>query len=126
MNALIMIRFACISILFVSASLQAAEPMRVTFSGVPGPYTVERWKTDWPGCEFEDGVKEGNLSVMEQDARKWLRVSYVTGQIGPEKNGAGWRFPIGRVRLTVTLACGRRRSRGETLQRAIQRTTRSV
>ena len=95
MNALIMIRFACISILFVGTFLSAAEPLRLTFSGVPGPYTVERWKKDWPGCGFEDGVKEGHVSVVEHDARKWLRVSYAVGQIGPEKNGAGWRFPLG-------------------------------
>lgn len=90
------IRIAAAAILFFAASLFAAEPMRLHFAGGAGPYTVERWKHDWPGCEWEDGVKEGHVSVVAHDEKNWLRVNYAIGQIGPEKCGAGWRFPIGR------------------------------
>lgn len=76
-------------------SLHAAEPLTVTFRGAPGPYTVERWKQDWPGCGFQDGIKEGHASLVRRDNANWLRVTYAVGQIGPEKGGVGWRWPIG-------------------------------
>jgi hypothetical protein len=40
-------------------------------------------------------VHEGNVSVVARDDKNWLRVNYAAGEIGPEKCGAGWRFPIG-------------------------------
>ncbi|MCC6354673.1 MAG: hypothetical protein IT577_12360 [Verrucomicrobiae bacterium] len=70
-------------------------PVSVAIQGCEGPYTVERWRQDWPGCEFEGGVKEGHLQVTERDGVKWLRVNYAPGQIGPELCGAGWRWPFG-------------------------------
>lgn len=71
-------------------------PLSVTISGEAGPYTKERWKADWPGCEFEGGIKEGRVAVIERDALKWLRVNFAVGKIGPEEGGAGWRLPMGR------------------------------
>jgi len=82
----------------------------VVFAGPTGPYTVERWKRDWPGCDWQDGVKEGNLSVIEREGRFRLRVDYRVGEIGPGKNGAGWRFPIGRresAELSYTVRFGK-------------------
>jgi hypothetical protein len=76
---------------FVSA---AELPRPVVISALPGPYTVDDWKRDWPGCEFQDGVAEGHVSVRKEGEIPWLRVSFTPGQIGPEKGGAGWRFPI--------------------------------
>ena len=74
----------------------AAElPISVMLSGKDGAYSEEHWKQDWPGCEFEDGIKEGHVSLKERDGSKWLRVNYAIGGIGPEKGGAGWRWPIG-------------------------------
>ena len=82
--------------LFLALNLQAAElPIAVTLSGVDGDYTVERWKLDWPGCEFEGGIKEGRVQIKERAGVKWLRVNYHVGGIGPEQGGAGWRWPIG-------------------------------
>ena len=84
-------------LLFTAAfSLQAADlPITVALNGADGDYTVERWKMDWPGCEFEDGIKEGHVQVkVREDGQKWLRVNYAVGGIGPEKGGAGWRWPI--------------------------------
>ena len=76
--------------------LQAAGPRVVEFRGPPGPYTLERWKQDWPGCGFQDGIKEGHAAVVQHDdGGNWLRVSYAVGQIGPEKGGVGWRWPVG-------------------------------
>jgi hypothetical protein len=72
-----------------------AEEFAVRLSGEPGPYTLERWKRDWPGCEFQDGIKEGHASVVRRGEDNWLRVTYAVGGIGPEKGGVGWRFPIG-------------------------------
>lgn len=76
--------------------VRAEPPARITLGGQPGIYAVEQWKRDWPGCEFEDGVKHGRISLTEHDGGRWLRVAYSVGQIGPEKNGAGWRYPFGQ------------------------------
>ena len=89
-----MIRIALAAIVFAVAAF-SAEPVQIRFSGQPGPYSVERWKKDWPGCEWEDGVHEGHVSMVERDSKNWLRVTYAVGEIGPEKCGCGWRFPIG-------------------------------
>ena len=71
--------------------------IEVKLTGEPGPYTVEHWKKDWPGCEFEDGIKEGHASLVKDEAgAPWLRVTYSVGKIGPEQCGVGWRWPIGK------------------------------
>ena len=96
-----------LSLLALTASLHAAElPISVRLSGTDGDYTEQRWKQDWPGCEFEDGVKEGHVQLKEKDGQKWLRVNYAVGAIGPEKGGTGWRWPIGKhhsAQLSYTL-----------------------
>lgn len=96
MSSRMMIRLAAAAIAIFSSTIVAAEPLRIAISGEPGPYTVERWKHDWPGCEWEDGVKEGHVSTTKHDGKNWLRVDYAVGQIGPEKCGCGWRYSIGR------------------------------
>jgi hypothetical protein len=86
-------------LIFTAAfSLHAADlPITVALSGADGDYTVERWKMDWPGCEFEDGINEGHVQLkVREDGQKWLRVNYAVGGIGPEQGGAGWRWPIGK------------------------------
>jgi hypothetical protein len=82
-------------ICLVSIHLASAAdlPWNVTISGELGPYTKERWKADWPGCEFEGGIKEGRVMVTEGQR---LRVNFALGQIGPEAGGAGWRMPFGK------------------------------
>lgn len=95
-----------ISLLFVYTLNAADLPIKVTLSAEPGAYTVERWKQDWPGCEFQDGIKEGHVSLKERDGVKWLRVNYAVGGIGPEQGGTGWRWPIGKheaAELSYTL-----------------------
>lgn len=75
----------------------AAElPTAITFSGDLGEYTLPQWKRDWPGCQFQDGVTERRVSLHEQDAIRWLRVTCRAGEIGPAEGGAGWRWPFGR------------------------------
>jgi hypothetical protein len=82
-------------IFLVSIHLASAAdlPLSVTISGELGPYTKERWKADWPGCEFEGGIKEGRVMVTEGQR---LRVNFAIGKIGPEEGGAGWRMPFGK------------------------------
>jgi hypothetical protein len=96
---LVMTRFTvsliCLWLVVVSPLQGLDLPVRVTLGGSPGAYAVADWKRDWPGCAFEDGVKEGHVSLLKQAGVPWLRVGYVPGQIGPEKGGAGWRWPIG-------------------------------
>ncbi len=82
----------CLAILAPAADL----PLAITLPGKQGPYTQERWKADWPGCEFEGGIKEGRVSVMQHSDTNWLRVNFSPGKIGPEEGGAGWRWPVGR------------------------------
>lgn len=83
--------------LLAAFNLHATDlPITVALSGADGDYTVERWKLDWPGCEFQDGINEGHVQMKERDGLKWLRVNYAVGGIGPEKGGAGWRWPIGK------------------------------
>ena len=82
-------------IFLVSIHLASAAdlPWSVTIAGELGPYTKERWKADWPGCEFEGGIQEGRVMVTEGQK---LRVNFALGQIGPEAGGAGWRMPFGK------------------------------
>jgi hypothetical protein len=93
---------ACMRVLvfFLFASLQAIVaadlPLTVTLAGQPGGYTIKRWKNDWPGCEFEGGIAQGRVAIVERDAVPWLRVNFAVGKIGPEEGGAGWRMPFGK------------------------------
>lgn len=79
-----------------TASLTADDAIAVKLSGEPGPYTVEHWKKDWPGCEWEDGIMEGHASLVSHEGNNRLRINYAIGQIGPEKCGVGWRWPFGK------------------------------
>lgn len=76
--------------------LLATEPLAILLTGPDGPYTTGRWKADWPGCEWQDGIAEGNASLVTRGSEKRLRVDYRVGEIGPEKNGVGWRYPVER------------------------------
>lgn len=80
----------------VTFCFAADLPFDVVINGQTGPYNQERWKRDFPGCEFEGGVKEGRCAVTENAGLKWLRVNFAVGKIGPEEGGAGWRMPFGR------------------------------
>jgi len=78
------------------AICQAAEPAQsVVIAGEAGAYTVARWKADWPGCEYEDGVNAGRVSVVRREAENALRITCKAGEIGPASGGAGWRWPCG-------------------------------
>ncbi len=79
----------------LNPALASEWPRTVEFPGVAGTYTAARWKSDWPGCRYEDGVAEGRVSVHSRDGRNWLRVTCVPGQVGPARGGAGWRWPVG-------------------------------
>lgn len=70
--------------------------MRVDLSGGPGAYGLDLWRRDWPGCAFEGGIREGRVERVDDPGRRWLRVNYAPGGIGPERGGAGWRLPLGR------------------------------
>jgi hypothetical protein len=59
--------------------------------GSIGVCSVNTWKKNFPGCQFEDGVSEGRLELVEQDKRLCWRVTCKTGGIGPERGGVGWR-----------------------------------
>lgn len=78
------------------AVVEAAEPIAIHFSGSPGAYGVSVWKHDWPGCEYEDGVEEGRVTLATRDGVKFLRVAYTPGAIGPDKNGVSWRWPFAK------------------------------
>jgi len=83
-------------LLALATSLHADPLFTFPFSGKPGPYTVEQWKKDWPGCEYEDGLAEGRGALVTRENKSWLRVLYPKGSIGADNGGAGWRFPFGR------------------------------
>ena len=81
-------------------TLQVSVPPKV------GICTVKTWKNAWPGCRYEDGVKERHLSVVDTPNGNAFRVDYALGQIGPEKGGVGWRYPLPRsntVELNYTV-----------------------
>lgn len=84
------------------AQNSVAQTIIVTPSGDNGRCSVASWKRDWPNCKFEDGVKEGHLSIVSRDDKKCFRVDYAVGEIGPEEGGIGWRFPIAQ-RQSATL-----------------------
>jgi len=70
----------------------AAElgPLRPQTDG-PG-YTVADWRRDWPGCEYEDGVTAGRVSIARAEGIRWWRITCAPGRIGPAEGGAGWRW----------------------------------
>ena len=73
-----------------------SEPLYLfDFGGESGSYTVERWKKDWPGCEYEDGLAEGRGSLVMREGTPWLRVLYPKGSHGADAGGVGWRFSFG-------------------------------
>lgn len=67
---------------------------QLTPAGDPGLCSVQTWRSNWPGCEFEDGVSEGHLFLWRQDFETSWRVLCAPGQIGPERGGVGWRWPV--------------------------------
>ena len=88
-------RISCVAFLALLArSGDGQEIHRVSPKSDPGVCTVDQWKRDWPGCRYEDGVSEGHLSVVRTGGGKAYRVDYAVGEIGPEKGGIGWRYPI--------------------------------
>ena len=88
-------RFSLFLLLPAAAISAGAADLQIKFSGPAGPYAVEQWKKDWPGCGWQDGIEEGNVSLVEREGTRYLRVDYRPGEIGPEDNGCGWRFPVG-------------------------------
>lgn len=92
-----MIRDA-ICFLLCAVTLQAQSLLDIHLGGKAGQvYSVTQWKKDWPGCEFEDGVKEGRVTLIRHGQEPWLRVLYPAGSHGSDAGGAGWRCPFGRV-----------------------------
>ncbi|MEC9093699.1 MAG: hypothetical protein VX438_13380, partial [Planctomycetota bacterium] len=85
--------FAQAITLFAQA-INGQEIHRISPNANPGICTVSQWKQDWPGCRYEDGVSEGHLSIVKTKKGKAYRVDYAIGEIGPEKGGIGWRYPI--------------------------------
>ncbi|TDU81506.1 hypothetical protein EI77_00816 [Prosthecobacter fusiformis] len=96
-------------LLTVAAAFGAELPLTVSLSGEPGVYSKAQWKKDWPGCGFEGGIEPGRVTLVNAGKDSALRVNFAPGQIGPEKGGAGWRWPVGRhegAELSYTLRFG--------------------
>lgn len=88
-------RFELVLVLAVLVRPSYGEDLhRISPGSTVGVCTVEQWKQDWPGCRYEDGVSEGHLSVVSTESGNAYRVDYIKGEIGPEKGGVGWRYPI--------------------------------
>lgn len=88
-----------ISCISSARSVHAAESRPSPWRSLPpmgaaGPCSVETWKKNWPGCEFEDGVKEGHLSLVQWGDGLGWRIAFPPGGIGPEMGGVGWRWPL--------------------------------
>ncbi len=73
---------------------QEQYPLEISLSGPAGAYDLKRWKQDWPGCKYEDGISEGRVALVESSNLKWLRVNCRANEIGPAQGGIGWRRPI--------------------------------
>jgi hypothetical protein len=86
-----------LAVLCTSAiAAESGKSPTVRLGGRPGLYSVEQWRRDWPGCEFEAGVAEKRVTLTERDGVRWLRVAFQPGAIGPDDNGAGCRAPFKR------------------------------
>ncbi len=83
-----------LSIVAACSALSDEFPLEVALTGQAGSYDVKRWKQDWAGCKFEDGIAEGHASLIQDMGRNWLRITCAPNQIGPEKGGIGWRWPF--------------------------------
>lgn len=82
-------------LLITWTSLAAELPVKIMLSGEHGIYTKTQWKKDWPGCGFEGGIAPGRVELVKTEASSALRVNFKPGEIGPERGGAGWRWPMG-------------------------------
>ncbi len=82
--------------LSIASSVAATEAVQVELAGEAGPYQVLTWKKQWPGCEYEDGVKEGRFTLVEKAGGQWLRAFFPQGAVGPNEGGGGWRMPFAR------------------------------
>ena len=91
-------RSLALLVLVVATAALASDSNKILIkpTGPVGPCSVAQWKADWPGCEWGDGVKQGRLSTVERGGGKLFHVDYTVGEIGPEKGGISWRYPIGR------------------------------
>lgn len=89
-----MLVFCCTG--FACFTAAGELPVSVTLSGEQGLYHKADWKKDWPGCEFEGGIAPGRVELVKNGKETSLRVNFAPGQIGPEKGGAGWRWPFGK------------------------------
>lgn len=87
--------FTIAFLLLCSLSLHAIEWQPIVLKASAGPYTKAQWKADWPGCEYENGVSEGHVSLVKDGDVSWLRVEYPKGSFGGPSGGAGWRYPLG-------------------------------
>lgn len=95
-------RLAMLALLAAQAAWGHA-PTRADDSGVrciapvgpPGTCSVTQWRSAWPGCAYEDGVSERRLSVVQDGDDLGFRIDYALGEIGPDRGGVGWRYPIG-------------------------------
>jgi hypothetical protein len=87
-----------ISIAIALAFAPAPAWTALDFGKEPGPYTVAAWKAGWPGCEYEDGVKEGRFAIVVTDGVPWLRTTYPKGSYRPDDGGGGWRYPLPKVK----------------------------
>ena len=90
------LRVSLCAVISAASARAADEPFTIALGGVAGPYSVQQWKSDWPGCEYEDGVKHGRVSLVDRERKSFLHVAFAVGEVGPEKNGAGWRYPFGK------------------------------
>jgi len=95
-----MIKIVLIATIFIQASAthcRGEEPRtwhEVEPQGPEGLCSVETWKTNFPGCEFEDGVSEGHLGQISYQNDRFWRVTCSARGIGPEQGGVGWRWPF--------------------------------
>ena len=99
--------------LCVGRPADAREPaiQRIVPAGPLGPCSIAQWKSMWPGCRYEDGVSERRLFVVRAGDGLGYRVEHAVGEIGPERGGVGWRYPLAgadavELAYTVTFSDG--------------------
>ncbi|MFA6432353.1 MAG: polysaccharide lyase [Candidatus Paceibacterota bacterium] len=65
--------------------------MNISFGAqIPGPYTEDLLKKQWPGVTNIKGIER--CQIVEIDGEKALQVTFVKGKLGTTDGGASWRY----------------------------------
>lgn len=59
-----------------------------------GAYTETHLCQDWNCPDWNNGVNQGRVDIIDEGGNPVIRVSYPKGKYGPDESGAQWKYEI--------------------------------